>query len=137
MVSIGDRFERLVVLNIEDTTRSGNHRYARVRCDCGKEKDVRIANLKYGATKSCGCLQPLTVSNLQYDRWESDPRNDRIGQRHGHLTVIKRDYSKHPNNNIYWVCVCDCGRQLSVVSYNLNRDNGTQSCRPCYRKGVV
>lgn len=27
------------------------------RCDCGNETEVRIGNIRFGRTKSCGCLQ--------------------------------------------------------------------------------
>lgn len=131
-MNIGDRFGRLVLLSIEATTRTHSQRYGRVRCDCGTEKDVRLSNLKNGATQSCGCLQAIVVKNAMYDRWETDKRNDRVGQRQGKLVVIKRDYSANKANkdNIYWVCRCDCGRQLSVPSHKLNGQ--TQSCRACY-----
>lgn len=119
-MEIGDRFGKLVVLSIEATLKGCYNR------------DIRVANLKYAKTKSCGCLQSLAVSNSMYDRWETDRRNDRVGQRQCMLTVIKRDYTKNATN-IYWVCACDCGRQVSIPSHKLNGQ--ARSCRACYLKG--
>lgn len=47
------------------------------------------------------------------------------GQRFGKLTVIKRNGSK--NSKAYWLCQCDCGNQVSVVSNALS-GNKTRSC---------
>lgn len=50
----GQRFGRLLVLELlpEPTRR----KHYRCICDCGAEKIVEGANLKRGATKSCGCI---------------------------------------------------------------------------------
>jgi hypothetical protein len=56
------------------------------------------------------------------------PRPDPIsvGQRFGRLIAVKRDKSnKHSRTK--WICVCDCGNNVSVFNFNLNRDN-TRSC---------
>lgn len=47
------------------------------------------------------------------------------GQRFGKLTVIRRNGSK--NSKAYWLCQCDCGKQVSVVSNALS-GNKTKSC---------
>lgn len=47
------------------------------------------------------------------------------GQRFGKLKVIKRNGSK--NGRAYWLCQCDCGNQVSVVSNALS-SNKTRSC---------
>lgn len=38
--------------------------FARCICDCGNNGVTKVASLVNGHTKSCGCLQPLTVSKL-------------------------------------------------------------------------
>lgn len=43
-----------------------------------------------------------------------------IGQKFGRLTVIERDYSK--KNGTYWLCQCDCGNIISVVSGQLKAE---------------
>lgn len=54
LVSLGQRFERLVVIG--DVDRSQARPRVLCRCDCGTRKFVGINALKTGGTKSCGCL---------------------------------------------------------------------------------
>lgn len=59
--AVGRRFGRLIVIG--DAAPDGNRRtrYA-VRCDCGTEKVVDGAHLRYGRIVSCGCyLHEVTV----------------------------------------------------------------------------
>lgn len=62
----GERFGRLEVVRevapISSNSRStqkgtANHRAILCRCDCGAEVTVKLHNLIYGATRSCGCLR--------------------------------------------------------------------------------
>jgi hypothetical protein len=85
----------------------------RCRCVCGNEKDILIKSLKYGQTKSCGCLRG---------------RNrliDLSGRKFGKLSVTERA----PNRNKLpmWHCKCDCGDQTTVQGSNL-RSGHTTSC---------
>ena len=55
---------------------------------------------------------------------------DLTGQKFDRLTVIKRidDYvSPSGHKYVNWLCKCDCGNELSVISSNLKRGN-TKSC---------
>lgn len=49
------RFGRLVVLHYVET-RKKKRRYL-CRCDCGKLPVVAGTDLRYGGTKSCGCMR--------------------------------------------------------------------------------
>lgn len=54
-MNINDRKHRLVLIKIEGIV---NHkRIGTFRCDCGNEKKIIIAAVKFERTKSCGCLQ--------------------------------------------------------------------------------
>lgn len=119
-------------LTVTDFHYKGSSKIAKVRCECGNEKDVRVCNMASGRTLSCGCLRSQNLSNLNFDRWEEDPNNDRVGEIHGWLLVTKRDYDKPKRTNIFWICRCKCGRDISVASYQFNRRNGIMSCRQCY-----
>lgn len=59
---------------------------------------------------------------------------DRRGQRFGRLTVVGR-----ADNNRYgksrWLCACDCGRQVTVLSAPLG-DGRTRSCG-CLKKQIA
>lgn len=50
---IGERFGRLTV--VESRYEKGNG-YFECRCECGNTISVQRANLLYGKTKSCGCM---------------------------------------------------------------------------------
>ena len=48
----------------------------------------------------------------------------------GRLTVLFRDKeaeSKHKDRHAIWRCVCDCGKEVSVIGKDL-RQGKTQSC---------
>lgn len=50
-----------------------------------------------------------------------EKRNRLLGQRFGTLTVIER------LNGAYWVCRCDCGKEITSYRGNLTSGN-TKSC---------
>lgn len=58
---------------------------------------------------------------------------DLTGQKYGRLTVLNR--AKSVNKHTFWKCVCECGNNVVVDSYNL-RNGHTQSCG-CYRQEVL
>ena len=51
---------------------------------------------------------------------------DLTGMRFGKLTAIRLDEQKY-KNNCMWVCQCDCGKEVIVVTHNLLAGN-TTSC---------
>jgi hypothetical protein len=56
-IPIGQRFGRLVVVELSEArTNSGSRKYLCV-CDCGIEKLFSAADLRRGDSKSCGCLK--------------------------------------------------------------------------------
>lgn len=55
---------------------------------------------------------------------------DLTGQRYGRLTVLAR--APDQGRKVAWHCVCDCGRETTVQSFNLIFGY-TVSCG-CYRK---
>ena len=66
----GDHYGQLTVLARAGAAAS--HARWRVRCDCGKERDVSGPHLRSGNTRSCGCLRAEVTSVLR--------------RRHGHAT---------------------------------------------------
>ncbi len=67
----GQKFGRLFVVGLHHTEqvyskgqKDGLKYYYTCQCDCGKETIVCTQNLKYGHTKSCGCLVKETVANI-------------------------------------------------------------------------
>lgn len=53
-IKSGDRFTRLVALRYTRTIRT--NRYWLFACDCGREKEIRLAHVTSGKTRSCRCL---------------------------------------------------------------------------------
>lgn len=70
---IGKRFGRLVIDAISKA--AGEHARAHCKCDCGNRSEARLAHIKSGATKSCGCGQANTTHGMsgspEYMSWLS------------------------------------------------------------------
>lgn len=86
-------------------------------CKCGNTAVISSISLtKPDGTKSCGCLRHKTSPRII----------DLTGQTFGKLTVLRRDQtSKH--GAARWVCQCECGNLVTVVSDSL-RSGHTKSC---------
>lgn len=56
---IGKRFSKLTILSKAGIIKFGrqNYQLVKVRCDCGNEKVMKIANVKNGHIESCGCFR--------------------------------------------------------------------------------
>lgn len=101
---IGAKFNFLTV--IEERPSRDWKRYALVRCDCGKEKELELNAVRYGATKSCGCIRRL-----------KNPVPE-IGSRFWKLVVtgpFRIDRAQ------FVTCVCDCGKVYEAKSSYLKR----------------
>ena len=53
---VGRRFEKLLVKNRDNNTKSGKARW-NCLCDCGNEKIIDSYHLIHGNIKSCGCIK--------------------------------------------------------------------------------
>jgi hypothetical protein len=52
----GQKFGRLTAIRFVRSTRK--QRVWLCECECGRRAEVRASKLRYGSTRSCGCLQP-------------------------------------------------------------------------------
>lgn len=88
-------------------------------CDCGKETLVSYSHIKYGGTKSCGCIK------------HSSRFEDLTGKQFGRLKVIKHlGRVSIGSGNQYsqlWECKCECGNSCKANSRDLKSSN-TKSC---------
>jgi 5-methylcytosine-specific restriction endonuclease McrA len=122
----GKRFSYLVVLGKEGHIGRGI-RY-KCRCDCGNITYVSANNLKSGSIKSCGCKQFSVLA----DRFTKNE----VGNRFGRLVAVemirkpKITGGRKNGNQIYFRCVCDCGREVEVWGAHL-RAGKILSCG-CY-----
>lgn len=63
---------------------------------------------------------------------------DLVGQRFDRLVVISKDgdyVSPKGATHSKWICLCDCGSEISVVGYRL-RNGSTKSCG-CLKKDIL
>ena len=105
---IGKRFGKLVVKSTQKNIDS-NKTTCVCECDCGKVKKILKSNVKYGSTKSCGCIKCPDLK----------------GQKIGYLTVLEKTDSVGPKQK--WLCVCECGTKTRVDTYYLKNDK-IRSC---------
>lgn len=112
----GKKFGKLTVIQEEGKSPKKGYRW-RCKCDCGNETVVYGSHLRSGHTKSCGC----------YGREQSKKReNDLTGKRFGRLTALEPAVKENGKRG-YWLCQCDCGKQ--VICYKENLCGGvTRSC---------
>ncbi len=61
---LGQRFGRLVVIDSEPFIKNKDSLW-KCKCDCGNIIITRGTRLKYGVTKSCGCLRKDTMRETQ------------------------------------------------------------------------
>ena len=112
------KFGRLIAIK-PTQQRQNNNVIWQCKCDCGNTVFVPAASLLSGNTKSCGCLH-----NQQLSKRVS---KDLIGQKFGHLTVIKKIGTR--DNRQIWECECDCINHTHLqVSTNALTTGNTQSC---------
>lgn len=55
-ISIGDIFNKLIVIKSSEIIGKQGQHYYQCKCDCGKIKTIKGQQLIQGKTKSCGCL---------------------------------------------------------------------------------
>ena len=115
------RFGRLLVLN-RAPNKNGKV-YWLCQCDCGNIKEISRSNLQSNHTKSCGCIHSeQTIKNS---------RKDLTNQRFNKLLVKSYSYTGD-NKKAFWLCECDCGKQLIVCGTSLTSGN-TSSCGICLK----
>ena len=114
---VGQKFNRLTVIELLNERTKHRQKIYKCKCDCGNFVNVVSNDLKSENTKSCGCY------NVELAK---DRCIDIKGQRFGLLTVLKKGSGDVPGV-LYWECQCDCGNITNVPSRNL-RDGRTISC---------
>lgn len=82
-VNPGDRYGMLTI--IKETTPDKYFRKFICKCDCGKETNVYIQNLRSGLTQSCGCRRDRIVRETNTVHTDESL----IGYQHGIWTVTK------------------------------------------------
>ena len=137
----GDRFDRLEAVEfVGYTTRATGKRQAvwKFRCDCGKEKDMPMANVKFGNVRSCGCKAMAHITNLR--------KEDITGETFDRLTARRPTDERDDNGSIVWEFDCECGNttKMSVYRFHTRRVHSCgcwykESRKDCtsYRKDII
>lgn len=112
---IGKRYGSLVIDKFVENDKNGFSVFS-CSCDCGNKFVTKLQPLKNGKTSTCGKCD----------------ENNLIGKRFGKLTVKK--YNGVVNGLRNFLCVCDCGNEISIDSYSL-KSLHTKSCG-CLRSGA-
>jgi len=126
------RFGRLVVVGDAPKGDRTKHRWVACRCDCGNSVGVRLATLREGRTKSCGCLQRENLAAVHAAR-----QIDLVGRTFGRLTVVAKAPSKKIGRKWfgYWECRCECGA-MTIVQRAALTSHATRSCG-CYQQETM
>jgi len=125
---MGNRYERLTVLERTQNNRHGAAQWL-CRCDCGELTTALGSSLRFGRTKSCGCLHKEAVRRVGVSNVVN-----REGHKYGRWTVIKRCGS-NGSGQAAWLCKCDCGKEGVVTGTNLQ--SGTSKSCGCLRREIV
>jgi hypothetical protein len=142
---IGRRFGRLVVLN-ELPRRSHNPRIQYLcRCDCGDERAYAGSDLRYGDSKSCGCLRremlrarnyrhgeavrKTVLRTSEYRAWQEMKRRCSDPTRRGQENYIGRGITVCERWASYRDFLADMGRRPSP-KHSLDRLNVNGNYEP-------
>ena len=118
----GKRFGRLVAIKFEYYDDKYRDCWLFL-CDCGNEKILPAANVKWGGVRSCGCLALEHIQSLN--------RRDITGEKYGRLTAICPTEQRDMAGSIVWECRCDCGN-TAFYSVNRLKQGRTKSCGCLY-----
>lgn len=103
--------------------RDNNITKASFLCDCGelvvKDYDSVKRILKKGKTSPC-CKRSCPVASTQYGK-------DYTGSKFGMLT-IKAKLQEKKSTSFLYLCECDCGNQVKLVSNKFTGANSDRSC---------
>jgi hypothetical protein len=123
-IEAGTRFGQLVV--VEETSTDRQNRRFKCLCDCGKEHETSYACLRYGKSKSCGCLKIRET----IERHNSTRGSTVVGLANGSWVVFS--YSGRTYN-----CRCEvCGNEKSFNESSFKCGGISSCCRPVSRNHV-
>lgn len=86
-------------------TSKGERKYL-CRCDCGTERYVLERSLRYGGSKSCGCLTRKRATEAIELKLK--------GKFFGDFEVLDKAEKKQRNGGTWWICKCTCGNIVEV-----------------------
>lgn len=94
-IVVGQKFNLLTVLSFSHSNRGA---WWNCQCDCGTINKVRGGALRFGSTKSCGCLQKEIVGKMSYVHGNGKT-NQKTAEYTAYYAMIQRCYN--PNYSDY------------------------------------
>lgn len=107
----GQTFGQLMAVKCIERDKKEGYRWL-CKCICGNHTTAFVSRLRDGEASSCGCT--------------FRKKNSRKGKRFGSLVVIKR-VGVIPRRGWIWLCRCDCGIFIEVLTTHLKISRKT-SC---------
>lgn len=120
----GQRFGRLVAVSFSHYNEKHQDCWL-FHCDCGNDKIMPAANVKWGNTRSCGCLHR--------ERTEDIKKQDITGCRFDRLVALRPTENRDAAGSVIWECQCDCGK-TAFYSVNVLNRGKVHSCGCMYRE---
>ncbi len=119
----GQRFGKLIVLELDQEKSTPKRKFWKCQCDCGNIKSIRSDSLtsKKAPTVSCGCYNKERLQETKHIKYDIQ------GKRFGKLIAIKPTERRNTQNKTIWYCTCDCGGFAEVLRDDLLRGH-TTSC---------
>ena len=117
---IGKTFNELTILNITESRENSKLVWkCECLCSCGKKTNLKLRNVIYGRTKSCGHLRSEALKK-DYSHL--------IGKTFGELTILSiiEDKGKLGGRR-RCECLCSCGKKVRPRLYSVIQGN-TNSC---------
>lgn len=127
-LQIGQKIERWTIIGAVASDPGGARKWL-CRCDCGNEREVLERSLKYGASKSCGCLRR--------ERLRARLSPDLTGQTFGELTALRRLEPAPGSGAARWLCECACGAEYEVQGTLLVTGKRTHCAGKAHRKNYA
>lgn len=111
---VGQHFGRLLVIQDTHKVNTDGRKIYKCLCDCGNIHEANSHTLINGHTKSCGCLNHEKIVQRG-----QNSKKDLSGQKFGKLLVLKDSGKRGQKGEVYWTCLCDCGKETLVYGSNL------------------
>jgi len=103
---IGQQYGKLTVLEKTNKRKNGSIVYL-CKCDCGNTKEVPASRLRKNITKSCGCIVPEKISNLQ--QWMKQYKRS-AGSRNIKWELTEEHFEVLTSDNCYY-----CGQEPNNI----------------------
>lgn len=120
----GQRFGRVIVLELIGYNTPGHDSKWKCKCDCGTIFITGGNGLRSGKCQSCGCYCKEQISKAK--------KINMIGEKFGKLTVIEE--APKITKRLRYKCLCECGN-ITIVNGEDLRSGHTQSCGCLKSKG--